>query len=187
MNTMKTTLLLFFMSALMYGQFDKNLTKAKQKPEKEKTVYNNDILRHKGKNDIGGVLNIGYQTSEQAIAKIKEKAKKEMWETEKEKESISTYDEYAKGGIIHLYLTRLTIDAANTEWFTVIVKDSSDSNEILRKELRSDIPNRPSSGSDYWWNYATIYLNDKVDENFFIYVIDELKSDNNKFKFEVKL
>jgi hypothetical protein len=71
--------------------------------------------------------------------------------------------------------------------FTVIVRDSTDNNEIYRKELDDDIPNVPSSGSSYWWNYASITLPTAISGKVYIYVIDKLGRDNGKFKFELTL
>lgn len=150
-------------------------------------VNGNSILRVEGKNDIGGILNIGFQTYSQLLEDIEELAVKQMWTAEKKEESIKSYEKFASGGMIDIYLTRLTIDAANTEMFTVIVKDSTDSNEILREDLDSEIPNVPSSGSDYWWNFTSIPLPIQTKGKIYIYVIDKLGGDNNKFKFELNV
>lgn len=123
----------------------------------------------------------------QLKADTENKADKEMWSLEKKIERIEFYEKFADGGMIHLYLTRLTIGAANTDMFTVIVKDSTDSNEILRRDLKSDIPNTPSSGSSYWWNYTSIPIPNRINGNVYIYIIDKLGGENNKFKFEVRL
>jgi hypothetical protein len=70
--------------------------------------------------------------------------------------------------------------------FTIIVRDSSET-EIFRKELKSDVPEVPSSGSSYWWNYALIPLPKIIQNKIYVYVIDRLGNDNSKFKFEIKL
>jgi hypothetical protein len=187
MKKTTTILLLTIMTEFAFGQIDDNLIKANWKPGKEKIIYGNTIFRHEGKNDIGGMLNVGFQTFAQVKADIEQKAVKEMWTPEKKKETIEYYEKFPGGGIIHLYLTRLTIDEANTGMFTVIVKDSTSSNEILRKDLKSDIASTPLSGSSYWWNYASIPIPHKINGKIYIYIIDKLRKDNNKFKFEVKL
>ncbi len=98
-------------------------------------------------------------------------------------ETIELYENFATGGLIHFYITRLTIGAANTEWFTIIVKDSNEK-EIFRKELEPSVPNTPTMFVD-WSNYKAIFLDTKIQENFFVYVIDKLGDENSKFKFEV--
>ena len=55
-------ILTFYISAVSFGQIDDNLMEANWKPEKEKVIYGNTILRFDGKNDIGGITNIGYET-----------------------------------------------------------------------------------------------------------------------------
>ena len=66
------------------------------------------------------------------------------------------YKESASGGRVSLYIMRLTIDGANTDMFTVIIRDSTDKNEIYRKELKSSVPETPSTSTgNYWWNYST--------------------------------
>jgi hypothetical protein len=187
---MKKTITFLFailIASFSYGQIDKNLKKANWKPGKEKVLYGNTIVRHLGKNTISGMTNLGYQTFEQVISEVNQKANDEMWTAEKKNKTIEAYQKFSAGGILHLYLTRLTIDAANTKMFTVIVKDSEDNNEIFRKELKSNIANTPTSGSDYWWNYASIHIPEKINGKVFIYIIDRLGRDNNKFKFEMVL
>jgi hypothetical protein len=169
-----------------FGQIDKNLTNGNWKPEEEKVICDNTIIRVEGKNDMRGMTNIGYETLAQLKVKIEKDAEKEMWTEEKKKQKIELYNRAASGGLIHLYLTRLTIDAANTEMFTIIVRDSSET-EIFRKELKSDVPEVPSSGSSYWWNYALIPLPKIIQNKIYVYVIDRLGNDNSKFKFEIKL
>jgi hypothetical protein len=186
MKTVATILLITF-QFLSFGQIDANLTKSGWKVGSEKIIYGNTILRLEGKNDIGGVLNVGYETPEQLISQVVQKADKEMWTEEKKASTIKSYQDFAAGGVIALYITRLTIDAANTDMFTVIVRDSTDKNEIYRTELESSIPQVPSSGSSYWWNYSSIPLPTAISGKVYIYVIDKLGGDNGKFKFELTL
>jgi hypothetical protein len=178
--------LISFIATVSFGQIDDNLMKADWKPQQEKVLYGHTILRVEGKNDIGGMTNIGYETLAQLIAKVEKNAEKQMWTEEKKKEQIELYNRAAKGGLIYLYLTRLTIDAANTEMFTIIVKDSTET-EIFRKELKSSVPRVPSSGSDYWSNSTPISIRESIQNKIYVYVIDRLGGDNSKFKFEIKL
>jgi hypothetical protein len=188
MKKSTTTLLLTILTTFAFGQIDDNLKRVNWKPGKERIIYGNTIFRHEGRNDIRGVLNIGFQTFAQVKADIEQMAEKEMWTPEMKTRKIESYERLSSGGLIHLYLTRLTIDAANTNMFTVIIKDSTDNNEILRLDLKRNIPNTPLiSGSNYWWNYTTIPIPDKINGNIYIYIIDKLGGDNNKFKFELKL
>lgn len=188
MKTLFTLLFTSLISTLSYGQIDENLIDANWKVGNEKIIYGNKVIRQEGDNYIGGVTNISYQTLEQIKADLEKMAEKQMWTPEKKKEMIDLYEKGSAGGQIKMYLSRLTIDAANTNMFTVIVKDSTDNNEIFRKELKSKIPSVPSSGSRYWTNYTSVILPEKISGKVFIYVVDKLGGDNHtKYKFEINL
>jgi hypothetical protein len=181
-----TIILSIIITTLSFGQIDKNMMQSNWNLGKEKVIYGNTVFRHEGKNGTSGQTNIGYQSFGQVKAEFEKDAEKEMWTEEKKNETIDSYSRFASGGLIHLYLTRLTIDAANTEMFTVIVKDSIET-EIFREVLKSKIPNIPSRGTDYWWNYTSIPINKNIKGKIYIYIIDRLGNDNSKFKFEMKL
>jgi len=111
---------------------------------------------------------------------------KTLAETEKNKE-LESCRKYALGGAITIYLMRSTIGAANTDYFTIIVKDSLE-NEIYREKLPNRIPSVPESGSPFWTNWGYISIPTPLHGKNFIYVIDGLGGDNNtKFKFEINL
>jgi hypothetical protein len=120
-----------------------------------------------------------YETLWDIINQFAEKSKKEMWEPEKFGEKINPIKNIAKGGVLTLRISRINIDAGNTELFTVIVKDTSD-NELYRQALDSDVPEVPGS-DDLWWNIATIPLPKKIQTPFYVYVIDKFA--DNPFKF----
>jgi hypothetical protein len=187
MKNASAILLFNFLTIFAFSQVDMNLAKSNWKVGKEKIIYGNTIIRLEGVNNNFGITNVGYQTLDQLKAQIEIDAGKEMWTPDKKKETIDNYEKSYAGGWIHLYFTRLTIGAANTEMFTIIVKDSTDNNEILRKELENTIPNTPPAGSNYWWNYVITPLPSAIKGKFFIYVIDKLGQENAKTKFEVAL
>ena len=167
------------------AQIDKELTNIKWDLGKEKVIYETAIVRVEGKNGISGMTNLGYKSYEKIKLETIKNADSEMWTSEKKEKTLSMYEKFAFGGMIYLYLTRLTIDAANTNMFSIIIKDSTDSKEILRKEFTSKIANVPN-GDNYWWNYHSVPIPAKLKGQFFIYIIDKIGGDNNKFKFEVK-
>jgi hypothetical protein len=189
MKKMKKIIGLIFFSLLAnstYSQIDSNLMDSNWKVEKEKIIYGNNIIRLEGKNGIGGVTNVGFKSKDYLIAEIEKKAEREMWPLEKKNSTIELYKDENFGGVAYLYIKRLTLEAANTDKFTVIVKDSNE-NEIYRKELKSDIPEVPSNDR-YWWNYAGTPINVALKGKVYIYIIDRLGNDDNfKFKFEINL
>jgi hypothetical protein len=176
-----------FLSILLFGQIDKNLTNEDWSISVEKVIYENTITRVQGINNIKGVTNLGFQTFEQKKNYILKKAENEMWTDEKKNDLIKSYEKIASGGIFHLYLTRLTIEAANTKMFTLIIKDSNDNQELFRKELDKSLPQLPSIGSDYWWNYSNICLSYKISGRVFVYIIDKLDTETPRYKFQLYL
>jgi len=187
MNKKLILFLFVFLPNLIWGQIDINLILANWRVGKEKVIYGNTVLRHEGKNDYRGQLNVGYQTYTQVQQQIEQQAEKEMWTPEKRQETLETYEKYASGGMIHLYLTRPSITEANTNMFTVIVKDTVNGKEIFRKDLKPEIPNTPESATGRWSNYAVVPIPTEIESPFFIYIIDKFGGENNKFLFEVKI
>lgn len=171
-------------STAVYSQSDINLRISNWKVGEDKILYENKITRLEGENSRYGVTNIGFQSLSQLVEGINKRAEREMWTEEKKANNIKLYQDQLKGGILYLYVSRLTIDAANTKVFTVIIKDSNDK-EINRQELKSKIPELP--GDDrLWTNLKSVGIPIEIKEKFFVYIIDSLGMDGNvKFKFEV--
>lgn len=168
---------------LSFGQrYDKNLTE-KWKVGKENVVFGNRIIRLEGDNDSYGMTNVGYKTYDQVKAQIMVTAEKEMWDEEKKTRTLASTEEFNAGGLIYLYIKRLTINAGNLKNFTIILQDSI-GNEIYRKELKADIPEVPS-GDSLWWNLTVVSIPVKLEGSFLIYVIDS--TDSKKFKFQRKI
>lgn len=124
---------------------------------------------------------VEYKSLFQVLDETREKAKKEMWTDAQLKSTLSEYKGLFKGGQIKLNVERLTIDAANTNTFTIIVKDSKDK-EVMRRSQPDNIANY-SKTSDYWWNIAIESIDERIETPFYIYVVDELSDE--PFKFEV--
>jgi len=94
-------------------------------------------------------------------------------------------DELAKlpqAGYLEIYIQRISIDAANTKWLTVIV-NSIEGEELYRKTLESDIAETPIR-NNLWWNLKIVPLYFTVKGEFYVYVIDDLY--NLRFEYIVK-
>ena len=124
---------------------------------------------------------VKYTSLYQELDEIKELARKEMWTKEKLAEMLSKYKTSAAGGIMHLEIERITIDAANTKYFNVIVKDSNDT-EVYREELESSVPNVPSSSHE-WINFTSVVLPKRIQTPFYFYLVDQI--DEVTYKYEV--
>ena len=139
------------------------------------------VKKISGKHKYGGSTKIEYQSLQQLITETKKQSEKEMWTKEQFQSRIEALKAVSIGGRIRLDIERITIGSANTEYFTIIIQDSSE-NELFRKTLESDIPN-PSPSSDNWWNIAICSVDKRIKAPFYVYIIDALEE--APFKFEV--
>ena len=82
------------------------------------------------------------------------------------------------GGIIFICIRRLTIGAANTNYFEYVIKEGD--REVYRASGDNDIPEIPSSARGLWWNTDVIYVMNDF-ENITLYVIDKLLGGRDQF------
>ncbi len=160
---------------------DLNEALARKDSIEETEVKKYIVKRLSGKHKYGGVTKIEYQSLTQLIADLKTRSNSEMWTKEKLESTIELYKNICKGGSIRLSIERPTIDAADTRFFSIIIKDKNE-NEKYRVDLPSDIPETPNS-NDYWWNIRSEWIPERIEKPFFVYVVDRLADE--PFKFEV--
>ncbi len=187
---MKTiiTLLTILTSLTVFSQtYNAEFHKRKWKIGKEKIIKQNRITRLEGRNNASAITNIYYETLEQSIANLRRTAGKEMWLQEKLDRLIKASREVAIGGNIHILIERPTIDAANMEYFSIIIKDSEDKEELFRKDFENVIPNTPAGNSDLWSNYEIQVIDNNPGDSFNVYIIDKLGFySTGKYKFLVQ-
>jgi hypothetical protein len=172
--------LLVFLATKLYGQDEKVLYSNKWKAGNEKQLYNHKVT--KVQSGGYGYTHIAYKDTMFLLREVEQQAANEMW-TKARKDEKLQFLKYAKGGMLELYIGRLTIGSGNLEYFTVVIQDES-GNEIFRKELEEDIPEVP--GSDrLWWNIKTIVITEQLNPPFNVYVIDELDDENPRHHFVV--
>lgn len=149
---------------------------------KTKVIYKHTIMRHMGKNEPDRVTNICYQTKEQLAETARLQAVDQMWTNEKLAQHIDYYNLEAPGGRVTLFVERPTISSADLDAFSIIVRDSTDVNEIIHIDLPSETPNYTAST---WYNTAFINLKEEVSLPIIIYLVDRFGGYNNKYKFTV--
>ncbi|MBN2747366.1 MAG: hypothetical protein JXR34_11630 [Bacteroidales bacterium] len=176
---------LIFISSFCYGQVDEKFTNTNWRIGETKIIFDNGINRIEGENYEGVSTNVGYKSRKQFIEEIKNKAEEEMWESDKLTNRLILIEEYAKGGVLSLFIQRGSITSANNENFTVIIKNSKNK-EVFRKQLEYDLPELPNSKERVWWNFATIFIPEVIKDDFTVYIIDRLAEYGHKrFVFEV--
>ncbi|MCW4469104.1 hypothetical protein OGH69_09025 [Flavobacterium sp. MFBS3-15] len=132
-----------------------------------------------GKHKYGGTTELKYTSLVQEIENLKKESAKEMWSEDKLKSETDILKRSAKGGIVMLTVERSTIDAANSDMFSIIVKDK-DEKEIYREDFDSNVAEVSSS---VWWNINNSFIPSKVKAPFYVYVVDGLQ--DAPFKFEI--
>jgi|GEM_PF-2541771 hypothetical protein len=140
------------------------------------------VKRISGKNKYSGdKTRLEVRSLYELFSDIDKKAKNEMASSEDVKINKENVQQFAKGGQITLHIERGTIGAANTEYFSYVVKDINEK-EICRGGFGESIPEVPI-GDGGWWNIATNTISDKTGNKFYVYIIDRLS--DTQFKFEV--
>lgn len=124
---------------------------------------------------------IEYASIEHLIAEKRKEADTKMWTADKYESEIQLMKKKQPGGLITLKIERITIGAANTKYFSIIIE--KDGERIMEQTGRDEIAERPSSGNDYWWNLELFPISQKVELPFKVYVIDQLGP--KRFEFEV--
>lgn len=161
----------------------KKLIKFKEDSIEISKIKSYVITKISGRHKYSGKTMVSYQNFIQLTKETLSEGEKEMWSKTKIKEELSDIKS-KPGGQIRLDVTRITIDAADLEYFTIIVKDKNEK-ELFRKELDSSIP-YPERSSDDWWNIGIISLDKIIKSGFYIYVVDELVDEVHKFEVTPK-
>jgi hypothetical protein len=185
---MKTLLLLTTLFIVTgFSQPDetiKELSRAKWKTETERLTFGSKVLRMEGDNkQLYYVTNIAYQSLNHLLDETRSDHKKQMKPVEETATTIKAFEMRCAGGLIWLYLERISIGWANTDNFTAIIQDSI-GNEVFRQTLKSnvaDVPNRERGKT--WNNFTTIPIDTPLTKPFTIYIIDGLASGDKPTRY----
>lgn len=162
---------------------DRAILEPEWKVEKSKIINGNSITRIEGENGEYAITNAGYITYEQSVERFKKRAEDEMWTKEKTASVLGGNERLSAGGVLSLYIERLTVAAGNFKYFTIILKDSSE-NELHRADLTSKVPEVPGS-SELWTNYKTYPIPVKLKGLTNLYIIDAV-GETKKYKFQFR-
>ena len=126
--------------------------------------------------------NLEYKSLYQLKKKTKEEALKDSWDNERLFSKLIELEFNCEGGLLILRIERKTKSEANTNWFTISIKDINEK-ELYNTALSNSNPETKSM-SGYWWNVISIPISKKIVPPYYVYV-NEFGS-KNKIKFEVK-
>lgn len=144
----------------------------KPKETKDSNVF--DITKNQG-------TFLEYETPAELHSKFDKEAKLKLYSPEQLAQEL---EKLPKGGQLVLTFSRLSIDAANSKWFTIIIQDPH-GKETFRQELDSKVPSPFNGGSiTYWKNIRVISLSNNIPTGSTVFVIDELGK--SRFEYLVK-
>ncbi len=138
------------------------------KTGKAKEIKGYSILREEG---LGrSTPYIYYEDTKYRLSQLEIRAESEMWEESKRR--ANEIGIMGSSGIIKLKITASTIEAGDTDNFTVIVK-SIEGEELFRQRLESSVPDYSIiNGITYWTNYASLVLPSGITPPFRVFTID---------------
>lgn len=153
--------LLLILLLLPLGLMAQELPRHK-KPAKtqDKEIY--DLTRNNG-------TAIGYETPAELAANFEKEAQLNMWTDQDKQTKKATLP---AGGVLRLGIMRQTLGAADTKFFTVVVRNEK-GEEVLRKELESSVPSYlPVAGVSFYRNLALLPIQEPLKTGYTVYVID---------------
>lgn len=106
---------------------------------------------------IEGKVFIEYQDHEQATASFVQMLKNQYADQDL---IDSAGDSIPAGGHIIVRIRRLTIDTANTQYFTYVFENNGSRVDLQRG--KQDIPEVPTRGSNYWRNLDVVPVKDPI-------------------------
>lgn len=121
---------------------------------------------------------VEYKSYNYLINETKKKSTTEMWEEMRLQKEL---DRLPQGGYVFIHINASTIGAANTKYWSYIIKDIN-GKEITRKHGVDDIHEFTSTQyGTIWWNIDLVPITTKINGPFKVHVIDELTSKNIEF------
>lgn len=179
---MKRIFILLLLSLILNESMSQTFPKLWGKG-KEKTVDGHLILKEAG----GGSPYISWKSKETYKEETIKRSKKELWSADSLQKELNFIDEKASGGILYIYVVRLTAVAANTDNFTLIVFSAEDK-ELFRKKFDSNVANFEIIGKEtYWKNYGAMFIPVELKTPFKFIIIDGLSDlDKENYIYVIK-
>lgn len=141
----------------------------KPKPTQDANVL--DVTKNQG-------TAISYKTPAEVKEEFEKEASLKMYSPEKKQEQ---FELLPKGGWLVLGLGRLSIEEANTKWFTVVVHNDT-GKEVFREVLESRVANPVHAGSiTVWQNLKHIALPEPLKTGYRVFVIDDIEKKRHEY------
>jgi hypothetical protein len=99
-------------------------------------------------------------------------------------QTLLKYGKESTGGSVEIFISRGAESRANFRYFFVVIRGEDDKEKIMEIELEKQAPQLPYANG--WWNFTTVYLPQKPDYPFYIYLNDKQSQHLSDFKFKVE-
>lgn len=141
-------------------------------------VANVNITKVEGQTK-SGYTDIEYTLPKYLAGEINQLADDEMWDEKKKAAALAFSKANQKGGKIKVSIGRSTMGAANTKWFTIIIKKNGQ--EVLRRQLAEE----SAKPGPFWWNISIVSIGKPIELPFDVYIIDAVSEDSKRFHFRL--
>jgi hypothetical protein len=94
------------------------------------------------------------------------------------------YDQESAGGALEVFISRNTQSRANFKWFFVVIRGEDDKEKIMEIDLDYQESQLPYANG--WWNFRVVYLPEKPEFPFYVYINDRQSNHLSDFKFKVE-
>lgn len=149
----------------------------------EKDIDGTKLKRLEGENENKITTNLSFQNQTQLYDRLKKKKSDGGIGGDKYKREMKRYHDFAKGGLVQLYLERESEPGGNLKNFKIEIQNM-DGEVLHSKKMKSKSP-KLISGSHAWKNQGFFWIN-KVIPKPFIVIINETNGDIlRSYKFEV--
>lgn len=166
---MKNLLALSLLFACVAG-YSQGLSRHKT-PKKTKDENVLDITKNQG-------TFLEYITPSEVKSEFEKEANLKLFTPEKRQTELN---DLPKGGKLVLKFSRLTIEAANSKWFTIIAQDPQ-GKEVFREQLDSKVPDYMSGGGvSYWKNIRVVYLPLELPTGSKVFIVDGLENNRHEY------
>ena len=175
---MKYLLITLFLSVVFNISFGQKLYKKPKQDPEDPRVY--DITKNGPSALNPEYTKIRYVPYDRILKELYRKKDAELWSADK-------FDSEMKllpaGGKLTLLINRSTMEEANTNSFSVLLRDV-DGNELFQKKLDHGIA-QFSSGAEGWWTIAVIFIPVEIQSGTRVFVIDH--PNNKRFRYFLSL
>jgi hypothetical protein len=146
------------------------------------------INRLYGDNNAASVTNISYQTNEMAVADRIAYGEKNGESATEIAKGIKFYKNHCPGGTMNVLVRRAGMDWADTKYFSIEIRDTTDKNVLFTYQLKEKMAEYEKTQPELapFGNITVAFITSALPKAFYVYVIDSYDI-TNRYKFFVRV